>query len=445
MKKIAIVILALVLGANFLNAQEKPYVPAPENLEARQKFSENRFGIFIHWGIYSMLADGEWVMHQKHIPYEEYKNFAAGFYPSKFNAEEWVKTFKAAGAKYVTITSRHHDGFSMFKSEASPYNIVDATPFKRDVLKELADACAKEGLTLNFYYSHLDWGRDDYYPTGMTGMYSGRPKGDENSWPHYIDFMCAQLTELLTNYGPIGCIWYDGMWDRELDDMKAHGELWQLRRQYDLIHSLQPACLVGNNHHHAVYEGEDIQIFEKDAPGENTSGFGAKSVVSQLPLETCQTIYDNWGYNVTDYKYKSPEALIKYIVSTAGKNANLLLNIGPRPDGSLPEQSVERLLAMGKWLEKHGETIYGTKGGYIPEQKWGTITYKGSTMYVHVLGKEQNIFIPVLDNKLLSANGFECGTSVKFTQTKEGVILTLPEKKEGCIDQIITLNFKKEI
>ena len=444
-RTLTIIALFLAMTAG-MSAQQKAYEPAPENLAARQKFTEDRFGIFIHWGIYSMLSDGEWVMNTWGLPYDEYRRLAAGFYPSKFNAEEWVKVFKAAGAKYITITSRHHDGFSMFGTKASPYNIVDATPFGRDVLKELSEACAKEGITLNFYYSHLDWGRNDYYPRGNTGQKSERPDGDGNSWDHYQAFMRAQLTELLTNYGPIGCIWFDGMWDRYLPDHKAHGELWRLREQYDLIHSLQPACLVGNNHHRPVFEGEDIQIFEKDVPGQNTTGFSAESVVSdRLPLETCQTLRNSWGYQVNDEAVKTPEYLVKYLVRTAGKDANLLLNIGPRPDGTLPESSVESLLAMGKWLEKYGSTIYGTRGGCVPEQSWGATTQKGKELYVHVLDHADAILVPVKGNKLVSAVAFDGGAKVPFSQVPEGIVLTLPAKPEGCYDQIITLTFKNEL
>ena len=444
MKKILLTVLLLTASLASLNAQGW-YVPAPENLAAREKFQDARFGIFIHWGIYSMKADGEWSMNIQKIPYDEYQRFAGGFYPSKFNAEEWVKIFKAAGAKYMTITSRHHDGFSMFKSNASSYNIVDATPFKRDVIGELAAACAKEDFTLNFYYSHLDWVRQDYWPRGSTGKLLKRPDGDENSWGHYIDFICAQLTELLTQYGPIGCIWFDGMWDKHKGE-PDQAEVWQLRRQYELIHKLQPACLIGNNHHLPIFEGEDIQIFEKDVPGKNTAGFSGTSKVSDaVPLETCQTIYHSWGYDINDYNYKSADQLIQFLVQTAGKGANLLLNVGPRPDGTLPEESVNRLLAMGKWLEKYGDTIYGTDGGCVGEQYWGVTTQTGKTLYVHVLNPAEAIFVPFKGNKLVSAVSFEDGTKVPFSQVGEGIVLTLPARPEACPDQIITLTFKNEL
>jgi alpha-L-fucosidase len=178
-------------------------------------------------------------------------------------------------------------------------------------------------------------------------------------------------------------------------------------------------------------------------PGKNTAGFSASSKVSdQVPLETCQTIYHSWGYDVNDYNYKSPDELIRFLVQTAGKGANLLLNVGPRPDGTLPEESVNRLLAIGKWLEKYGDTIYGTDGGCVPEQPWGVTTQSGKTLYVHVLNHADAILVPLKGNKLVSAVTFEDGQKVPFTQVSEGIVLSLPAKPENCPDQIVTLTFK---
>lgn len=439
MKKITATIAIILASIFMLHAQG--YVPSEENLRNRKEFSEARFGIFIHWGIYSMLGDGEWAMHNLPMTFEEYSHLAAGFYPSRFDAKEWVRLFKEAGAKYMTITSRHHDGFSMFATKASPYNIVDATPFRRDVLKELSEACAEEGLKLNFYYSHLDWSRNDYYPRGNTGRAAGRP--EEGDWNSYLRFMNAQLTELLTNYGPIGCIWFDGVWDKG----GSHEEIertWKLSEQYRMIHSIQPGVLIGNNHHLGVFEGEDMQMFEQDLPGQNTAGHSANSVVSEtLPLETCVTMNGNWGYQVRDKAYKSVADLIRLLVKAASNNANLLLNIGPRPDGTIPEEAAQRLKAMGKWLEKYGETIYGTTGGFMKEQSWGVTTRKDNRLYIHVLNPSETILVPFSGSRLLSAVSFDDGSKVRFTQLPEGIVLTLPERQEGQTDQIITLTFRQ--
>ncbi|MEG2790972.1 MAG: alpha-L-fucosidase, partial [Odoribacter sp.] len=251
---------------------QQPYVPSVESVQARKEFQDNKFGIFLHWGIYSMLAQGEWVMTNQNLNRDEYRKLASGFYPSQFSAAKWVEAIKASGAKYICITTRHHDGFSMFDSKYSDYNIVKATPFQRDILKELADECHKQGIRLHLYYSHLDWYRDDYYPIGRTGRGTGRTTHGE--WKDYYKFMNNQITELLTNYGPIGAMWFDGWWDQ--DENPSFD--WQLPEQYAMIHRLQPSCLVGNNHHQVPFAGEDIQIFERDLPGENTAGLSGQDV-----------------------------------------------------------------------------------------------------------------------------------------------------------------------
>lgn len=441
MRKVLMCAAMTVLLAISATAQVG-YEPSQANKQAREEFEDERFGIFIHWGIYSMMGAGEWAMNNMSLNYLEYPRLAAGFNPSLFNADEWVKAIKASGAKYITITSRHHDGFSMFNSKASDYNIVKATPFKRDVLAELAKACRKNGIKLHFYYSHLDWGRTDFWPQGRTGHNTGRPAGKEGDWRHYMDFVNAQLTELLTNYGPIGAIWFDGVWDMDGFPVEKQPEIWNLYEQYELIHKLQPSCLVGNNHHLTPFGGEDIQIFERDIPGKNEYGLSGQEV-SRLPLETCQTMNESWGYDIRDNNYKSSEFLIKYLVQTAGKGANLLLNIGPRPNGTLPEQAIERLNAMGAWLDKHGETIYGTDGGFIEEQKWGVTTQKDNKLYVHILEYQPVIYLPIASCKVVDAVYFENGKKIEFEQTEDGILLK-PEYL-NLVDEIVTLTFDKNI
>ena len=219
-----------------LNGFAQDYVPTPENLQARKEFSDMKFGIFLHWGIYSMFAQGEWYMHNANIDWREYEKAASAFYPANFDAEAWVKAIKDSGAKYITFTTRHHDSFSMWDTEHSDFNIVDATPYKKDVLKMLADECQKQGVTLNLYYSHLDWRREDY-PQGRTGHGTHRD-ASKADWPSYYKFMNDQLTELLTNYGKVGAIWFDGFWDHDEDAVPLD---WQLGPQYELIHRLQPS------------------------------------------------------------------------------------------------------------------------------------------------------------------------------------------------------------
>ena len=431
-KTILVAMLCAAMGANAAKtiAQESYYLPTPENMESRQEFSDMKFGIFLHWGIYSMFGQGEWYMQNANIDWREYEKAASAFYPSRFDANAWVEAIKGSGAKYITITSRHHDSFSMFKTAQSDYNIVDATPYGRDVLKELADACHEQGVRLHFYYSHLDWRREDY-PVGRTGL--GTKRDLKPNWQTYLQFMKGQLTELLTNYGEIGAIWFDGVWDHDEDATPFD---WSLREQYDLIHSLQPRCLVGNNHHLAVFPGEDIQIFERDVPGENKAGLSGQEV-SILPLETCQTMNGMWGYKITDQNYKSVDDLIRLLVSTAGKGANLLLNIGPQPNGELPAAALDRLKGMGEWLSKYGESIYGTTGTRA-SQPWGEMTMKKNVLYVHLLDLKDNTLELHLGNKVKSVTALNDGQPVAFKQKKSQVVLTVPEH-EATVDYILKI------
>lgn len=432
MKKISTLLL-LMVACLTASAQ---YQASPEILKARTEFQDNKFGIYIHWGLYSMLGNGEWVMSNRNINYKEYTHLADGFYPSKFDAEEWVKAFKAAGARYVTFTTRHHDGFSMFKTSANNYNIVDGTPFHRDVLKELADACHKHGIKLHLYYSHVDWSRPDY-PQGWSGMGVGKPK-DQYNYDSYLAFMKHQLTELLTNYGPIGAIWFDGYWDQK-NNPKFD---WRLDEQYSLIHRLQPSCLVANNHHKAPKPGEDLQTFEQDLPGQNTAGYSKGTVIGQLPLETVMTMNKVWGYDITDKKYKSSEYIIQHIIKAAGNNANYVINIGPRPDGKLPVEAVERLKAIGDWMGRYGETIYGTRGGIVRPHDWGVTTQKGNTLYVHIMNcQDRALFLPLTERRVASARMYDGHQKVRVSKNAEGVTLELPAVPKG-VDTIVELTLK---
>ena len=429
------VFLGGLVGISSLSAQAEgtDYTPTPENLQARKEFQDGKFGIFLHWGIYSMFGQGEWYMNTANIDCHEYAKAASGFYPSRFNAQEWVAAIKASGAKYICITSRHHDGFSMFDTKYSDYDIVDATPFKRDVIKELAEECRKQGIRLHLYYSHLDWTREDYYPLGNTGHGTGRTSHGE--WATYYQFMNHQLTELLTNYGPIGAIWFDGMWDQ------PDGFDWKLEEQYKLIHKLQPACLIGNNHHKTPYPGEDFQMFERDLPGENKAGLSGQSV-SALPLETCETMNGMWGDKIKDQNYKSVTDLVRLLVRAAGKGTNLLMNIGPQPNGELPAVAVERLKGVGDWMSKYEETIYGTTAGNVMSASWGTTTRKDNMLYVHLLADHmpQFVTLPVTE-KVISSTLFGTDEKVKWGKIQGGIVLHT-ENLQPSVDCIVALKLK---
>jgi len=437
-RAIALWAMSMVCACGSLLAQQTTtYVPSEENMRAREEFQDSKLGVFIHWGVYSMLGDGEWVMLNKRINRDEYAQLPAGFYPSRFDADQWVRAVKDAGAAYITITSRHHDGFSMWHSAASDYNIVDATPFKRDVLKELAKACQRHGIKLHFYYSHLDWHRLDY-PLGRHQSILPHDTAT-NDWPSYYKFMNTQLTELLTNYGPVGAIWFDGVWEHE-DDATPFD--WQLDEQYALIHRLQPACLVGNNHHVAPNPGEDIQIFERDVPGENTAGYSGKSGVSQLPLETCTTMNDTWGYRITDKNYKSSDEIIRTLVRAAGRNGNLLINIGPRPDGMFPQEALDRLHDLGVWMRANGETIRGTRGGMVAPRDWGVTTQRGNTLYLHILDLKDNaLYIPVNGKQVRQVRMFSDKRNLRYTASGDGITIQLPGVPSG-VDTIVEVTLK---
>ena len=420
------------LFAVALGVAAPSYQASQANLDARKWFRDARFGMFIHWGVYSVLGEGEWVMNNRKMTGAEYEKLAPQFNPAEFDAAGWVALAKAAGMKYITITSKHHDGFAMFATRQTKWNIVDATPYGKDPLKMLADECHRQGIKLFFYHSELDWHHPEYYPRGRTGHNSGRPQtGDFN---RYLDFMDAQLRELLTGYGEIGGIWFDGWWDKPTAD-------WRLDKTYGLIHSLQPAALVGNNHHRRPFDGEDFQMFEKDLPGQNTAGFNAESEIGRLPLETCDTINKAWGYNSKDHQYKSAEDLIRYLARAAGYDSNFLLNIGPMPNGRIQPEFVERLRQMGAWLKRNGESIYGTRGGPMTPRPWGVMTQRPGKIYVHVLDWRDELLALLKMPKVTSAKALATGAAVNVTAVNGGIVLRLPETRDPA-DTVIVLETK---
>jgi len=423
-----------------------PYTPGAVNRQMREWFQDAKFGMFIHWGVYSILGEGEWIMHTKKITVEEYEKLPPRFNPTEYDPTEWVRIAKNAGMKYITITSKHHDGFAMFDSRVSDYDIVDRTPYGKDALKMLADECKKQDLKLFFYHSHLDWHHPDYYPRGRTGQHSGR--ADHGDFDKYLDYMNAQIAELCSGeYGEIGGIWFDGWWDQQLkkpdEPVKKTQVDWRLRETYDLIHKLQPQALIGNNHHVAPFEGEDFQMFEKDLPGKDTTGFSGDAKIGDLPLETCETINNSWGYNNNDKSFKSTKELIQYLVRSAGYNANFLLNVGPMPNGEIQPEFAERLNDMGQWMAKYGESIYGTRGGPLePTQNYMT-TCKENKTYVHVLkwDGEDRLILPISIRKVKKAWKFNGKTleAMQIHEHPQGLIVIVPQDKQDDIDTIIVL------
>lgn len=331
---------------------------------------EARFGLFIHWGLYALPAGewrgeripgiGEWIMYRARIPVHEYEALAKDFNPVHFNAAEWVSLAKRAGLKYITITAKHHDGFCMFDTALTDYNIVKATPFGRDPMKELAAECQKQGLRLCFYYSQTqDW----HHPNGDGNDWDFDP-GAKDFAGYLRNYVQPQVRELLTQYGPIGLIWFDTPKGITPE---------QSRELLDLVHSLQPDCLVSGRLGNAL--GDYAQAGDNRIP--------EAAVASDW--ETPATINDTWGFKWYDENWKSVPDLVHKLVDIVSKGGNYLLNVGPTAEGAIPQASVDRLLAMGRWLDANGEAIYGTRPGPVQGQEGYRSTRKGNVVYLHVL------------------------------------------------------------
>ena len=350
-----------------------------------------RFGMFIHWGLYAIPAGrwqgeavpgiGEWIMLRSRIPVPEYEQLARRFNPLGFDADAWVRLAKQAGQKYLTITAKHHDGFCMFDSKVTDYDIVDATPFGRDPMKDLAEACQRHGIRLCFYYSQTqDW---------------HHPNGDGNDWDYdesgkdfagYVEeYVKPQVREILTNYGPIGMIWFD------TPKRMTPG---QSRSLVDLVHGIQPECLVNGRIGNAL--GDYAETGDNVIPGERMD----------QDWEVPATINDTWGYKRDDHNWKSTQDLVRKLVDCASKGGNYLLNVGPTAEGVIPQPSVERLLAMGQWLERNGKSIYGTRAGPLQGLEWCRSTLQGDTVYLHVFdwprGGSLRVPLPVARARLLA-------------------------------------------
>lgn len=457
MKKNAFLFFILILlsslichaQGNDLDKGQVGYVPSKENLENREWFRDAHFGMFIHWGISSVLGkEIGWALSGQDI--DKYRENIHVFNPQKFDAAAVVKLAKDAGMKYITFTTRHHDSFSMFDTKYSDWNIMN-TPYGKDVLKQLADECQKQGIRLFCYYSLTDFYRADYCQGNVkkaTGI-----KG-ECDWDSYIQFMKNQLTEILTNYGPIYGIWFDGHWDQvqKLPNGRSGNQKrkWHYDEIYKLIHDLQPGCMIVNNHHLAVFPGEDYQTFERDLPGENTGGgYSADAVISKdLPLESNDIIGKSWGYVTNDTVDRSSKELVHLLVKSAGLGANFLLNIGPTPEGEVRKAHQERLLGMGEWLKTYGETIYGTRKSFMKPAEWGVAVEKGGKVYLHIINPKaisNSIHLNDFPYQLKKASHFESGKNIRFFSDKKlkSTELQIPELDLEAIDQVIVLEVKK--
>jgi alpha-L-fucosidase len=410
----------------------------PEQRAARmQWFRDARFGLFIHWGVYSVPAGewngnknyAEWFLEETHMPVSQYEKFAKQFNPVKFDAMQWVQMAKDAGMKYIVITSKHHDGFDMFRSNLGDWGIK-ATPFQRDPLKELAAACKDQGIKLGFYYSIMDWHHPDW---GKRRPWNDRATGKPDM-DRYTAYMKGQLKELLTNYGPIGILWFDGQWE----------DAWTKERGDDLykyVRSLQPDIIVNNR----VGKGDvgDYGTPEQTIP----------SSADSEPWESCMTMNDHWGYNKNDHNWKSAATIIRNLVDCASKGGNYLLNVGPTSEGLIPQPAVERLAEVGRWMKVNGAAIYATSASPFKPFAWGRATRKmiggDTTLFLHVFNwpKAGKLLLPGLVNPVKAAYllADPAKKSLATESGEQGVTVAVPASAPDSACSVIALELKGPI
>ncbi|MEI9946305.1 MAG: alpha-L-fucosidase [Chitinophagaceae bacterium] len=455
MKKLLAIVSALLLFLNYLSAQNL------SDAERLKWWHDARFGMFIHWGVYSQWAGvyhdheqrgkgAEWIMNVMKIPIAEYQDSARHFNPVKFNADEWVKVAKASGMKYIVITAKHHDGFALFKSSASKWNIVDATPYGKDILKQLAEACKRHGMKLGFYYSQAqDWNNpggsvtrnlssvgwsnpDSSKIDAYTKDHSGHwdPAQETSTFDEYIDRVSVpQVRELLTNYGEVSVLWWDtptGMTDTAALKLQA-------------LLKLQPNIITNDRLKRPNFPG-DTKTPEQRIP--------TQSELDRINWETCMTMNGTWGYRTSDNNWKSAKTLIQNLADIASKGGNYLLNVGPKPDGTFPQQSIDTLKKIGQWMKINGEAIYETKASPLPALDWGRCTRKegkaGTTLYLFVFQwpKDGKLIVPGIKAFPSSAKLLANGHALSIIPSATGeMIVSVPEKAPDPSASVIRLEF----
>src|ERR1700730_3069765 len=450
---------------SFLSAQTttSPAVHTLSKEERMKWWREARFGMFIHWGVYAVPAGtynghqinriGEWIMNRGKIPVAEYQAFAKEFNPVNYDPEAWVKMAKDAGMKYIVITAKHHDGFALFDSKASKWDVVDATPYGKDLLKPLAAACRKYGLKLGFYYSHAqDWNNpggtaarkvasegwanpDSAAIDAYTEAHSGHwdPAQTTKSMSTYIDEVAVpQVKELLTNYGEVAVFWWDtptGMTDEFAEKLNA-----QL--------TLQPKIITNDRLKRPNFPG-DYKTPEQRIP--NLSELDGKD------WETCMTMNETWGYKSYAHNWKSTETLVRNLLDIASKGGNYLLNVGPKADGTFPQESIDRLKEVGIWMKQNGEAIYSSAASPLPPLTWGRCTKKlgtnSTTLYFSVFDwpKDGKLVVPGVKNEILSAKLLANGKELKAKSNQGGIEIKVPETALDSIATIIKVELKGKV
>lgn len=397
-----------------------------------QWFKDAKFGMFIHWGLYSKLAgewkgkryygSGEWIMNQAKIPVSEYRKVASEFNPVNFNADEWAQLAKDAGIKYMVITAKHHEGFAMYKSKVSDFNIVDATPYKKDPMKALAEANAKRGIHFGFYYSQFQ----DWY----------EPNGGKNTWDfdesrkdyqkYYREKAIPQLKELLTDYGPLGIVWFDtpGGMTKE-----------QTQEFINELRVLQPKSLFSSRVGQGLGDYRDFG--DSEVPPTPIKG----------AWESIYTHNDSWGYITHDMNFKRPVEIIHLLANVASKGGNLMLNVGPDGYGNIPEYSAKYLRETGKWLQKNGESIYGTTYGLIPAQPWGVSTSKPGKQFLHVLNRPHNgkLLVPAFDVQVKSIYALSDGKKLVWKKAGHDIWVDLPEFDKNAANTVFVMEYSGKV
>ncbi|ANS76895.1 alpha-L-fucosidase [Paenibacillus yonginensis] len=412
------------------------------------RFRQDRFGMFIHWGLYAIPARGEWVRSHERISNEQYQPYFEAFNPVRYNPKEWAKAAKTAGQKYAILTTKHHDGFCLFDSQLTDYKATN-TPAGRDLVREFVEAFRAEGIGIGFYYSLIDWHHEDYpaYGDRIHPMRSNEAyKDKDHQFERYLEYMHGQVRELLTGYGKIDIMWFDFSYD------EMTGEKWKAAELVQMIRSLQPDILIDNRlggHIKAaepeIYAGDFYSPEQIVPPGGVVNELG-----EPLPWEACITLNDNWGYHAGDPHTKSARQVVRTLVECVSKNGNLLLNVGPDAKGEIPEASLDVLSKVGRWMERNGDSIYGCSAANLPKPEWGRYTQRGSRLYAHVFDRGIGpIYFAGLKDRIrrarLLADGSELQVSVpwmaeQYSDIEGGAFIHLPgAESDEDIDTVIEL------
>ncbi len=425
------ILLLICVTAGLLMTAARPGSAAlpgetQEQMDKRMAWwRDGKFGMFIHWGLYAIPAGewkgkkvpgyGEWIMNRGRIRKEEYAPLQQQFNPVKFNARQWVDIAKRAGMKYIVITSKHHDGFCLFDSKLTDYDVMGA-PIKRDLLKELADECHRQGIEICWYHSVMDWHHPD--------------ASDKTSFPKYVEHMRGQLRELLTNYGRIGVLWFDGEWIKQWTEPQG-------RELEKYIRGLQPSLIVNNRVGKRKRSPGDFGTPEQEIPATGMPGWD---------WETCMTINKTWGFKKDDHNWKPTADLLHKLVDIVSKGGNFLLNVGPTAEGLIPQPSVDRLDEMGRWIKVNGQSLYGSGSSPFEKLAWGRATTKPGQIFLHVFNwpGDGKLVVPGLKNKVKKAYLLaDAGKkSLEVTAAEGNVVVSVPAKAPDAIDTVVVLEIE---